>query len=83
MYICNHINYQNNTMITNKKNILALFSAISMFMLGSCCNQTNNPQEELINSSIYSSLPFQMEQVHYYYRGLCPACKQLNEEQAN
>ena len=63
MYICNHINYQNNTMITNKKNILALFSAISMFMLGSCCNQTNNPQEELINSSIYSSLPFQMEQV--------------------
>lgn len=26
---------------------------------------------------------FQMEQVHYYYRGLCPACKQLNEEQAN
>ena len=26
---------------------------------------------------------FQMEEAHYYYRGLCPKCKQLNEEQAN
>ena len=26
---------------------------------------------------------YQMEEVHYYYRGLCPKCLQLNEEQAN
>ena len=26
---------------------------------------------------------FQMEEAHYYYRGLCPKCKQPSEEQAN
>ena len=26
---------------------------------------------------------FQLEDVHYYYRGICPQCKQQNEEQAN
>ena len=26
---------------------------------------------------------FQMEQVHYYYRGVCPQCMQQTEEQAN
>ena len=26
---------------------------------------------------------FQLEDVHYYYRGICPQCKHQNEEQAN
>ena len=26
---------------------------------------------------------FQTEELHYYYRGLCPQCKQQNEEQGN
>ena len=26
---------------------------------------------------------FQMEQVHYYYRGVCPQCLQQTEEQTN
>ena len=26
---------------------------------------------------------FQVDEVHQYYKGICPACKQLNDEQAN
>ena len=26
---------------------------------------------------------FQMEEMHYYYRGICPHCKQQNDEQSN
>lgn len=26
---------------------------------------------------------FQVDELHYYYRGMCPSCKQQNDEQAN
>ena len=26
---------------------------------------------------------FQVDEIRYYYRGICPSCKQLNDEQAN
>mgnify|MGYP003417750133 FL=1 len=26
---------------------------------------------------------FQVDEIHYYYKGVCPACKQMDKEQAN
>ena len=26
---------------------------------------------------------FQVDEIHQYYKGICPSCRQLNEEQGN
>ena len=50
-------------MIKILKNVSMWLLASAALALSGCCNQTNNQSEALIDPSIYSSLPFQMDQV--------------------
>ena len=51
-------------MIKTFKNVGLFLLGVTTFTLAGCCNQASTqPTEELIDPAIYSSLPFQMEQV--------------------